>query len=168
MTAKGWEGRTSTEKQAKWCRGCRNEKRKPPLEDQESRARNQAPTQWLEGSLRASPGPEVRGQAKGAVNWEEPVPPSLHFPESNQQSARGNKTDCLAVYLAERQASPTGPRVEVTNRVTYQTSGQISNVYPHMQGWSSPSPSSQEQGADVWTDTTPYFPPTESKGPEKQ
>lgn len=31
VRAKGWAGRTSTEKQAKWCRGYRTEKRKPPL-----------------------------------------------------------------------------------------------------------------------------------------
>lgn len=90
----------------------RNEKREPRLQGLRGSKAGRAGkylsgTKPQPGGLRAqqgpAPGPEVRGQAKGAVSWEEPIPPSLHFSKSNQQSERGKKTDYLAVYLADRQ-----------------------------------------------------------------
>lgn len=87
----------------------------------------------------------LRNEAKGAVSWEEPIPPSLLFQKviSCLKEER-RQTDYLAVHLADSQASPTSP---------HRGSGRQSDVSyqqcPPPHSWSSPSPSAQEQGADA-------------------
>lgn len=73
------------------------------------------PTPSLAGDQeRAKHRPALRGplrdKARETGSWDGPVPPSLHFSESNQLSERRKETDFLAVYLADRKASPTSPQ----------------------------------------------------------
>lgn len=108
-----------------------------------------SPGAWLEIRRPTGASPKVTSerQSKGGSDWEDPVPPSLHFSESNQLSERGKKTDYLAVYLADRQASPTstqGGRGRQSDVSDFGPSQQC----PPPHSWLSPSLSAQEQGAD--------------------